>query len=303
MDINKKNSNKFMLLDILYYIFVSKTLLVFLLKISGDLGQNMIYTLILNSLVLNLIPILIYFIITKNSLKDVIPLKKLNLKSILLVILISICIQPISSLIALVTSVFFPSVTSETIIDISSKNAFLPMLLSVAVFPSILEEMLCRGVYLSGFKNDTLLKSCVLCGIYFGIMHFNWEQFFYATFTGAIFALLVRITSSIYSSIISHFIINGSSLINIFILKFIGLSNMDKQLAGLTQISEPSFITSMLLLIIGSLLGIYALILLFKLLININNTNFTYTNNPDKSSNIYFILSIIIYMIYMLNPF
>ena len=43
-------------------------------------------------------------------------------------------------------------------------------------------------------------------------MHLDGQQFLYAVALGIILALVVRITKSIFSSMIIHFIINGTSV-------------------------------------------------------------------------------------------
>ena len=50
-------------------------------------------------------------------------------------------------------------------------------------------------------------------GLLFGMAHLNGQQFFYAFLMGTIFCYFVIRTGSIFSSILSHLVINGSQTI------------------------------------------------------------------------------------------
>nr|WP_286172887.1 CPBP family intramembrane glutamic endopeptidase [Caproiciproducens sp. MSJ-32] len=81
----------------------------------------------------------------------------------------------------------------------------------IAVLPSISEEITIRGIVLSGYEEKNKYIATAVTGLFFGILHLDPHQFLYTTILGFIFALVVRITNSIYSSMLMHFIINGTS--------------------------------------------------------------------------------------------
>ena len=53
----------------------------------------------------------------------------------------------------------------------------------------------------------------VLSGLVFGLMHLNINQLSYALLMGIVFALLVEVTGSMYSSMLAHFAANSYSII------------------------------------------------------------------------------------------
>ena len=57
---------------------------------------------------------------------------------------------------------------------------------------------------------NILALSLRFVSLFFGIFHLDAQQFLYAAVLGFIFSLVVRITNSIYASMIMHFIINGT---------------------------------------------------------------------------------------------
>ena len=89
-----------------------------------------------------------------------------------------------------------------------SVGAFLLQVLLVAVLPAICEETTHRGLLLRGLSSMGMVKVVVLSSIFFGLMHMNITQFFYATVLGFIIALSVVISRSIVPGMIIHFMNN-----------------------------------------------------------------------------------------------
>ena len=82
-------------------------------------------------------------------------------------------------------------------------------LLTVAFIPAVCEEIMFRGALYQGYREQGILKGAVVCGLLFGLMHRNVNQFFYASAMGILFCLLVEATGSIFYSMEAHFLING----------------------------------------------------------------------------------------------
>ncbi len=79
----------------------------------------------------------------------------------------------------------------------------------MAVVPAVVEELIFRGVLYHAYRENGVILGAVACGLAFGIMHLNLNQFCYAAVLGIIFCIFVEITGSIFSSITAHFVING----------------------------------------------------------------------------------------------
>ena len=167
--------------------------------------------LLITHTVVFIIPGIIYLIISKRPIKETLRLNKLNKKSLGIVILISFLIQPVMSFLSLISTFFFNNDIAEMINEISSTNYFV-LLLLIALLPAISEELTIRGIILSGYDKKNKYIASIVTGLFFGIFHLNPQQFLYTFALGFILALVVRITNSIFASVIMHFIINGTSV-------------------------------------------------------------------------------------------
>lgn len=168
-------------------------------------------------MVLLLVPTIIYFIITKQSVKEVLRLKKINLKSIFIIIIIGFLAQPITAFLSLITQFIFPNKVGMVISQLNT----IPLILQIAIValtPAILEEITMRGVVLSGYKNVDIKKAAIMTGLFFCMLHRDGNQSLYTFAFGVLFAYLVEITGSIFSSMICHFTINGSQLVLSYIV-------------------------------------------------------------------------------------
>ena len=86
---------------------------------------------------------------------------------------------------------------------------FIGVLLVVAVFPAILEELIFRGVLLDGLKTAFGTGGCVLvCGALFALYHQNPAQTAYQFCCGVAFALVAIRSGSILPTVLSHFLNN-----------------------------------------------------------------------------------------------
>lgn len=196
-------------------------LLILIIEVLGPYALRPLYEIIglsdtriilfLNHIILFLIPAVIYLVLTKSSFKETLRLNKLHWKDTILIVLLGVVVQPVMTFFALISSFFFKNEVGSFIAEISS-TPYLILLCLVALLPSITEEVTIRGIVLSGYNNVNKYIAAIMTGLFFGILHLNAHQFLYATILGFIFALVVRITNSIYSSMIMHFIINGTSV-------------------------------------------------------------------------------------------
>jgi len=159
-----------------------------------------------------LVPAALYCLMTGISIKDIIPHKLIDAPDIILIILISIMMIFYSFFLGSIADIFTSNTVGESISAETTQNSFAVMAFSVAVVPAIIEEIVFRGVILSGFKGAGAFKAIFLSGLYFGIMHLNFYQLFYAFPMGIILAILVYYSESIFASILSHFVINFSQI-------------------------------------------------------------------------------------------
>jgi len=203
--------------------------------------------IVLGQIIVLLIPTIIYFIVTKQSVKEVLKLNSIGFLDVIIIIAIGICSQPIAMFIGFAANLFFPNVISKVMLDIVT----LPLAAKLGIMaltPAICEEITVRGIILSGYKNVNHVVSAIITGFIFGILHMNLQQFFYAFALGVLLAYLVHITNSIFASMLCHFTFNGISTL----LTSLVSTQTDLSKAGAADISK-----------IGSFEKIAALVMLF----------------------------------------
>jgi membrane protease YdiL (CAAX protease family) len=103
----------------------------------------------------------------------------------------------------------------------ANENIFVSII-SVALLPCFLEEMLFRGLILNGFKeNYPVKKAILLTALFFGIVHLNPWQFVSAFIVGIISAWICVKTKSILPCVYLHLFNN---ILFVFVTKFSDIS-------------------------------------------------------------------------------
>ena len=175
------------------------------------LGLGMSSQGILTQLTLLVLPAAVYFIITKESVQKTLGIRPLGIRNIIIIILLSLAIQPFMSVLAAVSTIFFPNHVSDTI-SILRQDGYGMMLLSIAVMPAICEEVFFRGIIFHGYRLQSLGRACLFTGLLFGLMHMDGQQFLYAFALGTLFCFLRYRTNSILAPMLAHFVINGTQV-------------------------------------------------------------------------------------------
>ena len=136
-------------------------------------------------------------------------LKSLGFINILLVIVLSLLLQPFMMLFSAMASLFLPNPVTGLI----SELAVLPLpvaLIIVALTPAICEELVFRGFIQSKYESQPIVIAAVVNGLFFGMIHMNLHQFTYAFAMGIVFAYMVYYTRSVFAGILAHFVVNAT---------------------------------------------------------------------------------------------
>lgn len=205
-------SNLFALIVILGQIFGS-------LFLSGFLYQkfSLPQVLILSQVIFLVVPVIVYFIVTRQHIKSTLRLNRIALVDIAIIIAIAFLSQPVASFLSALTNAFFRNIVNDLIKNLN-QIPYITQLSAIALTPAICEELTMRGVVLAGYKNISNWKAAIMTGLIFGILHLNPQQFLYAFVLGILFAYLVRITNSIFSSMLCHFAFNGIQVTNAYVM-------------------------------------------------------------------------------------
>lgn len=161
-----------------------------------------------NQIIFIFIPVLVYIIITKQSVKDVLKLNKVHIKDIFFSFLIAILFLPTMMILSAITQLFSSNDVAQ-ILSYTSQGSVFASLFVIAGFPAFFEEFIMRGVVLSEYKNVSIKKAAIMNGVLFAMLHLNIQQSLYALAMGALVSYLVYYTKSIFTSMTFHFTVNG----------------------------------------------------------------------------------------------
>ncbi len=183
-------------------------------------GASYIVGFITQAGLLLALPFLMFKHFTKFDVKETFNFfgyKKVSYKTVL----VSIVLGAIVFFLNVYVSTFFNSLieffgyhpAASSGEEISTWGAFFMSVLTTAILPAICEESLHRGLYIKGVSDRGILRSILLSGLLFGLLHMNIEQFFYATLIGFFLGYLSWGCNSIYPCMIVHFMNNFLSVL------------------------------------------------------------------------------------------
>ena len=154
--------------------------------------------------------------------------RKIKLSDAVSSLLIGYCLVPLVLLINVISSVFATNYLNSSTTEIS-QYPFIIQLLLMAFLPTIAEEFVFRGLFYHSYRKNGILGAAILSGVIFGAIHLNINQFCYACVMGMVFALMVEITGSMFSSMLAHFAVNSYSIIMLKLVSMSGISVQTEQ--------------------------------------------------------------------------
>ncbi len=290
---------KFMLLLLIYLCLIPFFISIFFNVLSNAVGYNFLsstFLMFITPFLCSLLPAVLYFSVTKENYKEVLSLNKISLSNVILIVIMAILIQPIANFVSYITSYLFTNTASEAMNSISDVPFWFFLLIS-AILPAIFEEVVFRGIILSGVRSAGVLKSALISGLFFGIIHLNPHQFIYAFLIGIIFALFVIYTKSIYSSILAHFIINGTQGFILYMSKNL-YSQEELSVATQSDFSVTSILYSGATAIVFGILFYFV----FRYFTKKNEGNLikSFNDAPQNLITIPFIIIIVLFIAYLL---
>lgn len=301
-------ANIFALLLVLFQVVgggvVGSLLKPIIIKLGGGLGVLLISA----QITLLIIPVIIYFLITKENVKETLRLNKPYLSEIGLCIIIGILAQFVAIFCANLSSFVFPQNEVEQVFNELNKSSYIFLISVIALTPAICEELVIRGVVLHNYNHKNIWKACIMSGVIFGMLHLTGSQFLYATLLGMLLAYLVRITNSIFTSMTVHFVFNGFNATMAYMLsRFQFMSKLTEETAKaketltLAKRFQALGATFVLALIAASII-VTILISMKKKRQRLTTgylNEFTQTEVRDNMINIPFIMLVIFYVFYM----
>ena len=195
-------------------LFISYILLSILAgAVIGVMDINMpLWGSYLLSQAIVLLPALIYVAIHKINIIACMPYRRLRISDGLLSLRFGYALVPTMLFVSNLTSLFSTNYVQDSVQELIA-YPFVVQLLIIAVLPACVEEFVFRGLIYHSYRKNGILGAAVLSGLVFGLMHLNINQLSYALLMGIVFALLVEVTGSMYSSMLAHFAANSYSII------------------------------------------------------------------------------------------
>lgn len=161
-------------------------------------------------------PVLVYLVVTKKSVVRTLRLNPISFKNILILVLVAFVMQPAVYLLASIAQIIFGNQLEFLFSDLANQP-FWYLIVTVAIMPSIFEELVIRGVVMDAYRGQTLYTVIIMNGLLFGLFHMNLNQFVYTFFIGVVLSLSVYYTNSIFAGMIIHFVNN---FLSIYVMNF-----------------------------------------------------------------------------------
>jgi len=249
-----------------------------------------------------LLPLVVWLFIKRDSLRNHLPNMPLGGVNFVYIFFISILLQPMMMAVVLLTNFIFPNNVAELIGGLAHYPWWL-MILAVAVMPAVCEEIVFRGYIQSKHRHMSLKKMAVLNGLFFAIIHMNPHQFFYAFILGIIFVYMVHYTKSIWSAVISHFVINASQVSLVYFAAFLEsiIEQPYEEAEALAQQAAMD-VAGVVFLVVTLLACTAGAVMLFRLFIAHNKSRVENEEMPEVTSKVrffdgYVIAVIVLYLL------
>ncbi len=160
---------------------------------------------------------LFYCFISKTSVNEILPIKKVKLSTAVMAISIALAVAFTADYL---TEIFLNGVSLfgiqnnvEMDYKVSDPIGFALNIIAVAVIPPITEEFAFRGILLQKLRKYGDGFAILVSSLLFGLIHGNIVQIPFAFVVGLAAAFITVKTSSLIPAIITHFLVNFSSVL------------------------------------------------------------------------------------------
>lgn len=207
-----RRANLFFLVVVILQV-ISPYFFWFVKKYTNLKSMNLSELLVGNQVLFLLCPIIIYFLITRESPKEVLRFNKVKIGDLGIVLLMAVLFVPVAGFLSTLTSLVVEN-NVEKVLKVMNPLPLYSMILIIALTPAMFEEFTLRGVILAGYKKIDIRKAAIMNGLFFSIIHFSIQQSLYTFAMGIIVAFVVYYTDSILTSMLFHFTINSISTVS-----------------------------------------------------------------------------------------
>lgn len=241
--------------------------------------------ILITEFVLIALPVLLYVILKKGSIKLELRLNKLGFMNAFLVTFIFLFGYPVAVFVGIIGNLFvslFGKLIQSPIPFAESLNEYFVLLLIVAGSAGICEELLFRGLLMRAYEKLGKWPSIIFTAVLFSMLHLNIQNVLGTLFLGIVLGYVVYTTNSIFAGMVGHFVSNAVAVsISFVVMRLIPFARE----AATQDIPHALMIQGLIIwaVIIGMCATISGLIMYFclKALKEINSDRITYDKNIE----------------------
>jgi len=199
------------------------------------------------------VPALVFMFVTgrKDSRRftERLGFRRFKWSSAAMVVLYALLLNPLATLVNAISMLF----VENRIVEISgglTELSFAMLFFFTAINAPFCEELVFRGIVYQSCRENSGARSAVLfSALLFALVHLNFNQAGYAFVLGIGLALAVEATGSLWSGMLIHFIFNGTSSLELFLV--------NRLLPGVYENAASTSITGLEMQIV---IGVYLMI-------------------------------------------
>jgi uncharacterized protein len=203
-------------------------------------SMSVTYGLIITEWVIVLLPVFIFIKVLGLDFRSTLRLNPLSFKEFLLSVGIGatgwLTATIFSAIVQLIFWIFGLKLPQLPIPVPQNINEFLLMAFVVSLSAAICEETLFRGFILKAFGNWGVKWSIIGSALLFAFMHGSVYRFLPILFLGITYGWVAWRTNSIYSTMITHSINNGLSLVVMTLLPAVSKSHQSQVIFGMVTL-------------------------------------------------------------------
>lgn len=260
-------ANTLLLLALLIFILVP-SIVNSLFNLGGDIGGDLSLLISGGTTVITFGGIaLLYCLITKREFSKVMVIKKISLKQVFLIMLVSFGTYIFAVGVNSVSMKLFPVAIKDgmEISRLLSSSTTLLGLIVVVLVPAFFEEVFFRGVLLDAYEGINIKIKYFILILIFATFHGNVMQIIYVMFLGFVLLKVREYTGSLVGSMTLHAINNGISFTLSKVAMSISASGIKdglidpKQIEATAEAMNSSFLVVILRSSIFFIIGGYIL--------------------------------------------
>lgn len=177
--------------------------------------------ILITEFILIALPVLLYVMIKKSSIKQELRFNKLEFMNGFLVALIFICGYPVAIFVGILGNLFvslFGKLIQSPIPIAENFNEYALLLMIIAGSAGICEEILFRGLIMRGYEKLGKWPSIIFTAVLFSMLHLNIQNVLGTLFLGIVLGYVVYTTNSIYAGMLGHFVSNAIAVTISYVL-------------------------------------------------------------------------------------